>query len=79
LTWDPRTLLYEEQEAATTSYSGNIVSNATVRGHIGYLVINLLSFLTTNLADVTNDDNFYLVLSSNVKISSIETSLNEHI
>ncbi len=42
-------------------------------------MINLLFSLTTDQADVTDDDNFYQVLSSHVLISSIETSLNGHI
>ncbi len=48
-------------------------------GHINHLVINLLSSLTTDQADVTDDKNFYDVLASHVQISSIETSLNGHI
>ena len=42
-------------------------------------MINLLASLTTDLADVTNDDNFYRVLCSNVQITSIESSLIGHI
>ncbi len=48
-------------------------------GHINHLVINLLSSLTTDQADVTDDENFYDVLASLAQISSIETSLNGHI
>ncbi len=48
-------------------------------GHINHLVINLLSSLTTDQADVTDDENFYGVLASHIQISSIETSLNGHI
>jgi hypothetical protein len=47
-------------------------------GHDGNLVINLLSSLTTELAGITDKDNFYHVLTSNVQISSVETSLNGH-
>jgi hypothetical protein len=47
--------------------------------HVNHLVINLLSSLTTDQADVTDDENFYDVLASHVQISSIETSLNGHI
>jgi hypothetical protein len=39
----------------------------------------LLSSLTTDQADVTDNKNFYDVLASHVQISSIETSLNGHI
>ncbi len=48
-------------------------------GHVNHLVINSLSSLTTDQADITNDENFYDVLASHVQISSIETSLNGHI
>jgi hypothetical protein len=48
-------------------------------GHINHLVVNSLSSLTTDQADVTDDKNFYDVLASHVQISSIETSLNGHI
>ncbi len=47
--------------------------------HVNHLMINSLSSLTTDQADVTNDENFYDVLASHVQISSIETSLNGHI
>ncbi len=45
-------------------------------GHINHLVINSLSSLTTDQADITDDENFYDVLASHVQISSIETCLN---
>ncbi len=48
-------------------------------GHINHLVINLLSSLTTDQADFTDDKNFYDVLASHVQTSSIETSLSGHI
>ncbi len=47
--------------------------------HVNRLVINSLSSLTTDQADVTDDENFYDVLASHVQIFSIETSLNGHI
>ncbi len=61
-------------------YSGHVVTTTqTLRGHTNHLVINLLSSLTTDQADVTDDENFYDVLASHVQISSTETSLNGHI
>jgi hypothetical protein len=80
LTWDPMTSLYEEQEAAMIDYSGRVVTTTRpLIGHVNHLVINLLSSLTTDQADFTNDKNFYDVLASHVQIFSIETSLNGHI
>ncbi len=80
LTWDPAMILYEEQEAVMIDYSGRVVTTAQpLSGHINHLVINLLSSLTTDQADVTDDKNFYDVLASHVQISSIETSLNGQI
>ncbi len=80
LSWDPMTTLCEEQEAAMIDYLGQVVTTTRpLMGHINHLVINSLSSLTTDQADVTDDDNFYDVLASHVQISSIETSLNGHI
>jgi hypothetical protein len=81
LTWDPAMALYEEQEAAMIDYySGHVVTTTcSLRGHVNHLVINLLSSLMTDQAEVTDDGNFYHVLASHVQISSIETSLNGHI
>jgi hypothetical protein len=76
LTWDPTMTHYSDQEAAMTDYSGNIVHCAAVRGHVGNLAINLLSSLSSDLVDVTDDENFHQVLTSKVMISSVETSLN---
>ncbi len=80
LTWDPMTTLYEEQEEAMIDYSGRVVmTTRPLKGHINHLVINSLSSLTTDQAEVTDDNNFYDILASHVQISSIETSLNGHI
>jgi len=79
LTWDPTTTLYSDQEAAMTNYSGNVVRCAAVRGHAGILAINSLSSLSSDLVDVTDDENFHQVLTSKVMISSVKTSLNGHI
>ena len=62
-----------------TNYSGNVVSCAAMRGHVGILAINSLSLLTTDLVDVMDDKIFHQVLTSKVKISSVKTSLNGHI
>jgi hypothetical protein len=58
LTWDPTTTLYKDQKTAMTNYSGNVVRRVSVRGHVSSLVINFLSSLTVDLADVTDDKNF---------------------
>jgi hypothetical protein len=77
LTWDPTTTLYEDQEMAMTDYSGNAVRRGTLQGQVSSLVINSLSSLTADYTDVTDDKNFYRVLSSMVQISSTESSPNE--
>jgi len=79
LTWDPTLTIYSDQEAAMTNYSGNVVRCAAVRGHVGILAINLLSSLSSDLVDVTDDKNFHQVLTSKVMILSVETSLNGRI
>jgi hypothetical protein len=63
-----------------TNFSGHIMmASHAVRGHISNLVINTLFSLATDLAEVTDDDDFYCVLTLHVQISSIETSLNGYI
>ncbi len=56
-----------------------VTTTQPLKGNINHLVINSLSSLTTDQADITGDDNFYDILASHVQISSIETSLNGHI
>ncbi len=46
--------------------------------HINSLVTDSLSSLTTDQADITDDQNLYDVLASHVQILSIESSLNGH-
>ena len=43
------------------------------------LVINSLVSVTQTATDVTSDDNFFCVLTSNVMISSVEASLTGHL
>ncbi len=80
LTWDPMTTLYEDQETPMVDYSGHVVTTTRpLMVHIKSLVTDLLSSLTTDQADVTDDQNLYDVLASHVQILSIESSLNGHI
>ena len=70
LTWDPTTTIYEEQENAMVDYHGSVVrsSDSSARGR---LVINVLSSLTTDTVDIT-DNNFHVILKSHAHISSVE-------
>jgi hypothetical protein len=77
LTWDPTTTFYEDQEMAIIYYSGNIFRRVALKGQVSSLVINSLSSLTADYADVSNEDNFYQVLSSMVQILSTVSSLNK--
>ncbi len=77
LTWDPMTDLYEKQENAMMDYSGNIVRGAAVRGP--KLILNELQSLTTDLADLMHDCNFYQVLTAHIIVSSVDSSLSGHV
>jgi hypothetical protein len=79
LTWDPMTNLYEQQENAMIDYFSNIVCDAAVRGQAPTLIVNELQLLTTDLADMMYDCNFYQVLTSHVIVSSVDTSLSGHV
>jgi hypothetical protein len=61
-------------------YSGCMVTTTRpLMMHINSLVIDLLSSLITDQADITDDENLYDVRASHVQILSIESSLNGHI
>ena len=47
-----------------TNYSGNVVNCTAVRGRVGILAINSLSSSTTDLVDVTDDENSHQVTTS---------------
>ncbi len=67
--------LYEDKEAAMVDYHGAIVRANDFPAR-GCLVINKLSSLMTDAVDITNDDNFHVVLKSQVHISSVEAMGN---
>ncbi len=77
LTWDPTTDLYEKQENAMMDYSGNIVRDAAMRRP--KLILYELQSLTTDLADLMHDCNFYQVLTAHVVVSSVNSSLSGHV
>jgi hypothetical protein len=60
-------------------YSGNIVHDAAVRGQVPALIINELQLLTADMTDMTHDCNFHQVLTSQVVVSSTDTSLSGHV
>ncbi len=69
LTWDPWTDLYQEQEAAMTDLTGNIVTHATARGQQPSFVINSIFWTYTDLLDIIHDDNLHEALSSHIDLS----------
>ncbi len=77
LTWDPTMTIYEEQELAMVDNHGDIIhaNDSPARGR---LVINASSSLTTDLVVITDNNNFHVVLNSQVHISSVETLSNGH-
>ncbi len=61
-------------------YSGRVVTTTrSLMMHIKSLVTDSLSSMTTDQANVDDDETLYDVLESHVKILSIESSLNGHI
>ncbi len=59
LDWDPNDPTYSSQEAIMTDYRG-VVLPCPDRGQP--FVINALSYMTTDAADIINDENFGIVL-----------------
>jgi hypothetical protein len=69
-------ITWQRQLVTLLQYAAYII----LTGSLSQLhTINLLSSLTTDQADIMDDNSFYSVLSSHVQISSIETSPNGHI
>jgi hypothetical protein len=66
LDWDPNDPTYSSQEAAMTDYRG-VVLPSPERGQP--FVINALSSMMTDAADITNDENFSIALEQHVTVS----------
>jgi hypothetical protein len=66
LDWDPNEPTYSSQEAAMTDYRGVVLPHPD-RGQP--FVINVLSSMTTDAADITNDENFGIALEQHVTVS----------
>jgi hypothetical protein len=66
LDWDPNDPTYSSQEAATNDYMG-VVLPCPDRGQL--FVINTLSSMTTDAADIIDDKNFGIALKQKVTIS----------
>jgi hypothetical protein len=66
LDWDPNDPTYSSQEAAMTEYSGVVLPRPD-RGQP--FVINALSSMTTDAADIINDENFGIALEQHVTVS----------
>jgi hypothetical protein len=66
LNWDPNDPAYSSQEAAMTDYRG-VVLPCPDRGQP--FVINTLSSMTTDAADITDDENFGIALEQHVAVS----------
>ncbi len=67
LNWDQNDPTYSSQEAAMTDYRGFVLPRPD-RGQP--FVINALSFMTTDAADITNDENFGIDLEQHVTVSA---------
>jgi hypothetical protein len=66
LDWDPNDPTYSSQVAAMTDYRG-VVLTCPDRGQL--FVINALSSMTTETADITNGENFGIALKQHMTIS----------
>jgi hypothetical protein len=68
LDWDPNDPTYSSQEATMTDYRGVVLPRPD-RGQP--FVINALSSMMTDTADITDDENFGIALEQNVTISVV--------
>jgi hypothetical protein len=66
LDWNPNDPTYSSQEAAMTDYRGVVLPRPD-RGQL--FVINALFFMTTDVADITNDESFGIAFDQHVTVS----------
>jgi hypothetical protein len=66
LNWDPNDPTYSSQKAAMTDYRGVVLPRPD-RGQP--FVINALSSMTTDAADITDDENFGIALEQHMTVS----------
>ncbi len=66
LDWDPNDPTYTSEEAAMTDYRGVVLPHRD-RGQL--FVINALSSMMTDAADITNDEKFGVALEQHVTVS----------
>jgi hypothetical protein len=71
--WDPNDPTYSSQEASMTDYRG-VVLPCPDRGQP--FVANTLSSMTTDAADITNDENFGIALEQHmtVRVATLNTT-----
>jgi hypothetical protein len=66
LDWDPNDSTYSSQEAAMTDYREVVLP---CPDRVQPFVINAVSSMTTDAADITNDENFGIALEQHVTVS----------
>jgi hypothetical protein len=66
LDWDPNDPTYSSNEAAMTDYRGVVLPHPD-RGQL--FVINTLFSMTTDAADITDDENFGIALEQHMTVS----------
>jgi hypothetical protein len=74
LDWNPNDPTYSSQEAAMTDYWG-VILLCPDRGQP--FVINTLSSMTTDAADITNDENFGIALDQHVTVSVVTLDMTK--
>ncbi len=67
LDWDPNDPTYSSQKAAMTHYRGDVVLPCPDRGQP--FVIKAISSMTTDTADITNDEYFGIAFEQHVTVS----------
>ena len=59
-------------------HAGQVVDRTVLRGRNATLIINTLASSAKTVAHVTDNNNFYRVLTSHIMISSVDTNLTGH-
>ena len=74
LTWDPLKMMYTDQEAAMTDFTGAVETRTRVRDKFPAVI---RAIATSDLIDLTHDDYFVTALLAQVVVSQIDIRLDQ--
>ena len=69
--WDPENSSCAEQEEGMVDFKGQVIINSTTATTGQVMISSMFALLQASAADVTADENFAIVLKSNVSVEEL--------